>query len=234
MLLSAIALGLVHTTAMADSFGTVSPKLSTLGAGVEYKYPVTDEIAVSAGLYGLNYSRNETRSDVKYDAKLKLRHVSVLGNYYPWDNGFHFASGLVFNGTKVTAHAEPKSDKTYHFGGNDYSVNDVGSADAEVSFRKVAPYLGIGWDNGNKTGEGLSIAASLGVMFTGSPEVDFDYTEGTGMTALKNGNAVEQKAYKELKTRLDTDIEKERKELEDDVDSFKAYPVVSIGFAYSF
>ncbi len=227
----AVALGLSSSPAMADSFGTISPKLSTLGVGLEYKYPVTDEIAVSAGFYGFNKSRSESRSDLDYNAKLQLRHFSVLGNYYPWDNGFHFAGGLVLNNSKITADAKPKAGRTYDFNGVTYTTADVGSADAEVSFRKIAPYVGIGWDNGNKTGAGLSVAASLGVMFTGSPKVDFNYTEGAGMVALKNTNSV---AYNALKTRLDRDIAAERKELEDDVDSFKAYPVLSIGISYSF
>ncbi len=223
-----IALALLlgaSSCAFAGEFGAISPKLSTLGLGVEYKHPITENIAVSAGLYGANYSRNDTTNKVKYDAKLKLRHFSLLGNYYPWDNGFHFAGGLVFNGTKVEADAEATqtaglAGKKFTFNGRDYTVGaDIGSSvSAKADFRKVAPYLGIGWDNGNKSGAGFSVAASAGVMFSGKPKLTYNYD-------CKNAALCSQ---------LEQDIQKEKDDLQKDLNKLKIYPVLSLGIMYNF
>ncbi len=58
------ALALTGQMAIAEELGAISPRVSTLGLGLEYKYPVSNEVAVSAGIYGYNYSRSDTRSDV--------------------------------------------------------------------------------------------------------------------------------------------------------------------------
>ncbi len=210
--------------AVAEGNGSIAPKLSTLGLGLEYKYPVTDQFSVGVGAYGGSYSRTEETDKVEYDADLKLRHLTVLGNYYPWDNGFHFAGGLVLNGTKLEADAQATgamADKKFEFNGNTYTVSQIGGAHAKADFRRVAPYLGIGWDNGNKGAEGWSVAASAGLMFSGSPDVQLTYDKCDSSLGIDCNQ-------------LDKDIAKERAEFEDDLDSFKVWPVVSIGAMYRF
>ncbi len=153
---------------------------------------------------------------------MKLRHFSVLGNYYPWNNGFHFAGGLVLNGTKVTADAKPTDAGSYTFGDKTYTSADIASADAKIDFRNIAPYVGIGWDNGNQGGAGWSVAASAGAMFTGSPDVTF------------NANCTDAAKSAGLCDEIQRSAEDERRELEDDVDEFKVYPVISLGAMYKF
>lgn len=209
-----IALGLGQT-AVAQSSGGISPKLSTLGVGLEYQHNISNNWGVSAGFYGYNYGRNEVRNNIRYDAKLKLRHFAVLGHYYPWENGFRFSGGAVLNNSKITGDAI--NSGTIDLDGVDYTVADVGSVHAKADFRKVAPYLGVGWDSGDRSNVGLSFSADLGVMFTGKPDVSLTAQCAGGCPQFIIDAAA-----------------RERNNLQDDLDSFKFYPVLSIGATYRF
>lgn len=215
LLCVAMIFGVLQSPASAQSNGAISPKLSTLGLGLEYRYDFSSNWAASAGIYGMSISRTETRSDIKYDADLKLRHFAVLGHYYPWENGFRFSGGLVFNGTKLDGNAT--NSGTIDLNGTPYPVAQLTSVQAKADFRKIAPYLGLGWDSGDRSSAGLSFTADLGVMFTGKPNVSL-----TPNCAGACPQVI-----------LDA-AEGERASLEKDLDSFKAYPVISVGLTYRF
>ncbi len=219
----ALTLVLAATTqlATAEGNGSIAPVISTLGAGVEYKYPVTDEIAVGVGAYAGNFSHTEKGDNVTYNSDLKLRHVAVTGSYYPWDNGFHVAGGIVVNDSRLEAHANAKEGKSFNIDGKTYTTEEVGSVDAKVDLRRVAPYVGVGWDNGNKGAEGWSIAASAGVMFNGDPDLSLAASKCDLNTA-------------EACAELDRRIENERADFENNLNALKVYPVLSVGAEYSF
>lgn len=206
--------------AFAESIGGVTPKISTMGLGLEYQYPISNDFSISAGAYSLNYERSETRSGVKYDADLKLRFLSVLANYYPWETDFRFSGGLVLNGSQVDANGVATGGN-YDFNGTSYTAAQIGSANAEVDFNNVAPYIGIGWDSGDRTKAGLSFSADVGAIFMGKPDVSFNVQCGAGVTAATCRN-------------IQTDAEAERQELQDSLDDFNVYPVISIGAIYRF
>lgn len=221
LLCVAMTFGVLQSPALAQSNGAISPKLSTLGLGLEYRYDFSSNWAASAGIYGMSISRTETRSDIKYDADLKLRHFAVLGHYYPWENGFRFSGGLVFNGTKLDGRATTANGATINLDGINYTSASLGSVQAKADFRKVAPYLGLGWDSGDRSSAGLSFTADLGVMFTGKPNVSLTPNFAAGCDAA-------------CRTAIQTRADNERASLEKDLDSFKAYPVISVGLTYRF
>ncbi len=200
-----------------DVSGSISPKLSTLGVGVEYKYPVADDIAVAVGAYGGTHRRSNDIDGVPYNMDVKLRNVMIAGDYHPMDNGLYVSGGVVLNGTKIEGERKLQNG-SYEFNGQKYAENQISSADVTADFRKVAPYVGIGWDNGNKGEAGWSVSASAGVMFSGSPEVEFDVTCKT-----KGGCG-----------NLKDNVEAARRDLEEDVEHFKYYPVLSAGAMYRF
>ena len=92
-----------------------------------------------------------------------------------------------------------------------------GSFQASVKGNSAAPYLGVGW--GRVAGMGINWYADLGAMFMGSPKATITANcaaPGAGCTALQNQAAAEQSA------------------LQDKINSFKVYPVLSIGFTIGF
>ena len=93
----------------------------------------------------------------------------------------------------------------------------VGTLDANIDFRKTAPYLGIGWGNAVDSGNPLSFSIDIGVMFQGTPKVSLETSKDTsGIPGFQDS--------------LDNEIA----DFKDDVDNLKYYPIISLGVAYKF
>jgi len=108
-----------------------------------------------------------------------------------------------------------RDSQAFNVGGTLYSAADVGSLQSTTSFDSTSPYLGIGFDFDLFDKVGLTL--DFGVLWQGDPRVSLSAdgllaSDPTFLAAL----------------------EAERQELEDEVDSFKAWPVLSIGFNFSF
>jgi hypothetical protein len=198
----------------------ITPEIGTLGVGATVTKSVTPNINAKLGISGLGISADAEESGVKYDAKLNLFNVSTLLDYHPWQNsGFRLTGGLVFQDNKVEGNAKPSNGQTIEIGDKTYTQQELQSVKAKVSFaNSVAPYLGIGWGNAVKPGRRWGFSASLGVMFAGSPKVE--------ITPVG--------ARADLVTEIQANIEKERKQLEGDLDSLNIYPVLSLGVSYQF
>ena len=190
----------------------------TLGGGGELSYALSQRAAVRVNADGYNRTQSKTHDNIDYDMKLKLQTASLMGDWFPFANNFRVSLGAMFNGNKFTLKGLP-TGPGYTINGTFYPASDVGSFDAAVDFNKAAPYFGIGY--GRPINGGLSLIFDLGVMSQGSPKSKIDVTCGAGTplatcTALQNDAAAEQ-------SRLDESLH-----------SFKYYPVISLGLAYTF
>lgn len=212
-----IALGTLAGPAYAQI--GISGSAGTTGLGLHLNVPVSDYLGARFGINGLNYSDDVRTSNVDYDAKLKLRTLEALLDYYPTAGGLRFTGGVVYNDTRVTGIGRPRSDGTYTFNGTTYSAATAGELDARVDFRKFAPYLGIGYGRTPRE-RGWSFSADLGVLFQGSPD-----------TSLRSRGCT---APGPLCSALAADLEAERREFDDDIDKYKAFPVIRIGASYAF
>ncbi|MCG5496292.1 hypothetical protein [Ectothiorhodospira variabilis] len=198
--------------AQADSFA-LGAKVGTTGLGVEGTYGLRENVNLRGGLYGFTYSTDVEETDVDYDADLKLRSAALLADWHPFRGGFRLTAGAYYNGNELTG----KADGTLDIGDNDYDA----SLDATIDWRSFAPYLGIGYGNAVQGGR-WSFAFDAGVMFTGSPDVSL------------RGNLRGQVNDPTLQDQFDEDLRREQEELQDDLDDFKYYPVLSLGVAYRF
>jgi hypothetical protein len=195
-------------------------RAGTLGLGVELSYAVSQSLALRLGTDTATRAATVTQEDVDYDAKAKLRTGSLLADWFPFANNFRLSFGAIFNGNKFTATGKPTGG-TFTINGQTFNATDVGSLDAQVDFKKTAPYFGIGY--GRPINRGLSFISDLGVMFQGSPKSTLTATCGPSApqgsptcTSLQNAAAAEQAT------------------LDDNLKKFKYYPVFSVGLAYTF
>jgi hypothetical protein len=198
----------------------ITPEISTLGVGATVTKSITPNINAKVGINGLGVSGDFDESGVKYNANLNLFNVSTLVDYHPWNNaGFRLTGGLVFQDNNIEGTGKATDNGTIQIGDNTYTKNQLPSVKAKVSFaNSVAPYIGLGWGNAVKPGKHWGFSANLGVMFAGSPKVDLT-APGADPTVL---------------AQVQADIEKERKQLEDDLNGFNIYPVLSLGISYQF
>lgn len=208
-------------SAHADDLA-VSGKLGTLGFGVELTKPFSDSITGRVGINGLNYSREWTSSSVKYDFNLELQTLSALADWYPWQGTFRTTAGLVYNNNKAALDAKPNGG-SYTIEGRSYTAAEVGSLKGEMTFDKVAPYIGIGWGNPAEKAKTWGFVADIGVLYQNTPSVSLNVTCGT---AAPEGTAT--------CTNLKNDVAAQKNKLDSDLNDFKWYPVVSIGLSYKF
>ncbi|PAX57041.1 hypothetical protein [Brunnivagina elsteri] len=201
----------------------VTPEAGTLVFGAFITKSLTSNLNARVGLNTASIALagyQKRKNEVTYDANLNLFNVSTLVDYHPFKkSGFRVTGGLVFNDNNLEGKARIKDGVTFEYDGNRYTNKDIASVKAKVSSsNNIAPYLGIGWGNAVKPGKRWGFSANLGVVFSGSPQVDLDAN-------IVNDSLSEQ---------INRDLRVEEKELEDDLNGFKIYPVLSLGVSYHF
>jgi len=208
-------------TTTSSSLGLSRPsvgvKLGTLGLGLEYTKPIREKLNLRFAGTHSNGSKSDTIDGVNVDVKIKTPTLAVIADYHPFNNGFRTSAGLMYNGVKLDLKAQPVNG-TIKINDVNYAANDVGSLSTDVDFNKIAPYLGIGWGKNPTNKRRWAFNAELGVMFSGSPNVD---------TTVTCGNAA-------ICNELEKDVTEYTKELSNDLDPLKALPVISIGVSKSF
>lgn len=209
-----LALGLVAGTAFAADLG-VSAEVGTTGIGVHLSTALAPNLNVRVGGNFLDYKHNVSTSNVQYDAKLRLQTVDVLLDYFPTTSAFRVSGGIVFDNNKLTATGRPGAGTIYTLNGTPYSL---GNLTGDVTFRKTAPYLGIGWGNAAGPTKGWSLTSDVGIIFAGSPRSNLTASGCTGPAC----------------SMLAADLAVENANLQDKVHNLRYFPVLRIGAAYHF
>lgn len=179
-------------------------KIGTTGIGGDVAMSVFPLVDARIGWAGGSLSRSYSTSGASYDGKMKLNNLNALLDFHPLGPTFRLTGGVILNDNKYDATGTPSNGL-------------AGSYSASVKGNSAAPYLGVGW--GRVAGMGINWYADLGAMFMGSPKATITANcaaPGAGCTALQNQAAAEQSA------------------LQDKINSFKVYPVLSIGFTIGF
>jgi hypothetical protein len=205
---------IASSMSLADT--SLGLRVGTLGGGVELAHAFTEKLGFRVSANGLNYDTSETRESIDYDAKFKLESAQLLLDWFPFSNNFRVSAGGMYNGNKFTLDGKPSAGGTYTINGTSYAASEIGALNGKVDFRKSAPYVGLGY--GRPIGKGLQFAADLGVMFQGAPRTTLNARCGATVNCAQ----------------IQSDVAAEQAKLDDDLQKFKYYPVVSIGLAYRF
>ncbi len=209
----------IHNNAnAAPGDAAIGLKAGTLGLGLEATFEVADRVNVRVGG---NYFKVGSEVDVEgndYDLDVKLNSFTALGDWFVTDSSFRVTAGLVLNNNGLSGSALPSN--SYQIDDQIYTSSEVGDLNAEIDFKSIAPYLGIGWGNPLADDSDWSFFMDLGIIFAGKPRLDITSTGGTlsnDPTLLENIAQVEQDFR-------DTD----------EINYLKFYPVVSVGLNYRF
>jgi hypothetical protein len=219
--LAAALAPLLLLPAVSQADTSIGLRAGTLGLGAELSYAVSQRAALRLGAD--TYSPKVvtiTQQDIDYDAKPTLRSASLLFDWFPFANNFRISLGAMVNQNKVTATGKPTGG-SFTLDGQTFNAADVGTLDAEVTFKKTVPYFGIGY--GRPINGGLSFISDLGVMFQGTPK--------STLTASCGGAAPPGSANCD---QIRSAVAAEQATLDDNLSKFKYYPVFSIGLAYTF
>jgi hypothetical protein len=217
-----VAAAALLAAASSQAQVAVTADLGTTGAGAHLVVPMESNLN---GRFGLNYMKHDfdKRSGlVDYELKGKLATFDVLFDWYVRDNSaLHLTGGLVYNGNNFNAVGKPGIDGMFALNGHNYTTADVGALTGTVDFRKIAPYLGIGWGNPLKlNGSRWQFNTDLGAYYQGNANVHL----------VSIGCATSQVVCKALAS----DVAAETARVREDAASYKFYPVLRASVSYRF
>ncbi len=192
-------------------------KVSTLGVGVDISTPISEIISTRFNMNGATYGVTESSDGIDFEGDFTLFTAGLLVDYYPFINNFRFSSGVYYNGNGFTGSSKPSAGTTVDINGQEYTINELGSLDSEISFNTIAPYLGLGWGN-NTHEKGWGVIFDLGVLYHGSGTAN--------LTAVGASDTIVNE--------IENDIVQEEKKINDDLEKVKFYPVVALGVNYTF
>ena len=188
--------------------------VGSLGAGATLALEINSRFEARLGFNQFSANFDLDVEELNYQGDIELQTTTAIVDFYPWQNrGFRLSAGLFANGNEITGTAEPANSTT--FGGRVFQPEDIGSASATISFPSSAPYLGLGWGKRTSKDNRLLFSVDAGVFMQGGPEADI---------SVENPNNVI----------TDEDIRLAREELQEQLDDFDIYPVLTIGLSYSF
>ena len=188
----------------------------TLGAGIELTKPISRSVSAKVLVNGLGFSYDVKVDDIDYEFDIDLRSAGVLLDWHPFNGGFYVSAGGLYNGNELDAKAKMQGD--LEIGDTIYSFEEVGILDGKVDFDDFAPYIGIGWCANIGTANRWGILVDIGVLYLGSSNV----TLSTSNEQLLN------------EPMFLADLKKEEDSLQDSIDAFGFYPVLSLGISYAF
>lgn len=204
-----MALAAVAGSAQAAGIGL---KAGTTGLGADVGWGVAPTLGARVGLSAMNVNTHVDTSDVRYDAKAKLRNLNLFLDWSP-AGPFRISAGFIPNKNKIDLSGQPRSATGSTIVPPGSSL--TGKVEPE---REFAPYLGVGY--GNVWTKGVNFYFDLGVMFQGSPEVSMTLNCGTA-SAAQCAAAQSQLAA-------------ERQRVQDKVDKYKYFPVLGVGVTIGF
>lgn len=191
-------------------------KASTLGAGVEGTAGLLRGLNLRAGANALWFDFEADTSDINYDLKVDLLSFPAVLDWHPFKKSdFRISAGILINQNE--AELKGSSQASYTIGDNVYNASDLGTLSGKVDFNKLAPYVGIGWGNAVGRNENWSFSCDFGVVFQGEANIDL----------AASGPISSDPAFQ-------ADLAREKKELEDELDDYKYYPLISLGVTYKF
>ena len=181
-----------------------------LGAQVSLQ-AIPGVLAVRAVANTLSITHSTTSDDIDYKGKLKLNSQWLLLDWAPFAGSFRFSGGVVFNHNALRLDGQPSgSNGTYVVNGQSFQLS---SLTAQVSFRKTAPYIGLGW--GSTETAGMHFIGDIGAIAQGKPTAKLT---ATGQDAAAAQGSLQQS----------------QADLQHDLDSFRWYPVLQLGLGYRF
>jgi hypothetical protein len=211
-LLFVALLAFTGNASMADSFW-IGAKAGTLGVGIEGTWRPIDWLDLRVGANKYDYDDSGAQAGVNYNGTLHLETYYATANFRFPLSPFRISAGYYSNNNSVELASI--NLPAHDIGGTVFSLEDVGTVRSNIDWNSSSPYVGAGFDFEIFGKVGLTF--DFGVLLQGDPKVELT------ADGLLSGSQV-----------LIDALEIERAELEDEADSLKAYPVLSLGFNFNF
>jgi hypothetical protein len=212
LILAAAATAITAPAMAAEGDWRAGITAGALGIGPEVSWRPSDHFGVRASGTFLSLNQSIDDGDTDYTGKLKLNSWGLMADVYPFGGSFFVSAGVRINGNEVSAKATPTSD--IDIGDGSYTPQQVGTLTGRLDTRSIAPQATLGWSGGRK--RGFNFGFEAGVLFQGALRAaPLTYTGTVGSVSA-------------------ADLERERQNLQEDVDGLKIWPVVQLRLGYRF
>jgi hypothetical protein len=215
LVLITVATGALLGVNTANAEFQFGGRLGFAGIGIEATQRFSPDFAARINLTGLRYNLDDlTLDDVDYDIEQSLAIGSLLLDWHPGSGIFRLTAGAAYYNSIFDMTARPAATTSYQIGNTSYTGAEIGTLNGKVEYRKLTPYVGMGWDFMAKKKSGLGVSVDVGVIFRGEPD-DVTLTASGGSATITSANlALEAQNVKD--------------------DSLTYHPVVSAGLYYRF
>ena len=194
----------------------------TTGASAHAQLAVHPRLALRMGYNWLEFGRDDEEiSGVRYSGDLEFAGFGGFVDLHPLRNAFTVTGGVFVGDKSAVLDAVPTED--VELGDQTFTPDQVGTITGDAEFDDTAFFAGIGYDPSLYKDGRLSLVVRAGVMFAGEPEVLLDATAVT-----------DERLPAEARARLRGALDQEADLLEDDIDDYAYFPVLTVGLGYRF
>jgi hypothetical protein len=193
---------------------SVAVTAGTLGIGPEVGVRMSDHVGARVNATFLGFGADFDSDEITYDGKLKLKSYGAMVDLYPMGGHFRVSAGARINKNRARVVATPTGP--VEVGGTTYTPAQIGTLRGRAEVKEFAPALTLGWSGANR--RGFMFGGDVGVLFQGRVRIR-DFTATGALSNAANFRA---------------SLEEERRELQDDVDDYKVYPIAQISIGYRF
>lgn len=225
LVLAALCLPLA-TPAAAQTVRGAALDLSggTTGIAGHAQVALHDRLALRLGYNWLDFDADDEEYDgIVYDGDLEFSGFGGFADLHPFANGFTLTGGVFVGDKSVLLEGTPQA--AVEIGDETFAPDQVGVLTGEADFDDAAGFVGLGWD-GSLYKEGMvSLIVRGGVMIAGEPGVTLN-------ASVLDDPSVTLPA--DEAARLAAALNDEARRLEDDIDDYAYWPVLTIGLGVGF
>jgi hypothetical protein len=197
---------------------TVEPQIGTLGVGLNIGYQTNDVFRARINLNHLPLTTSRTIKDIDFKAKYDSTTIGLLADVHPFSGNFRLTGGLYHVNMSADLTAEFKGDRKYKIGDTEYSSDELDSGEGTVEWKRIAPYLGLGFSTGDGLkSSGFFFSGDFGALFFGDPKVSLKFADSAYQDHPELANNV-----RDYETKAEKDIHR----------YLPVWPVLSLGFGY--
>ncbi len=228
----------------------IVPEISTLGVGGHLVKKIVPRINARVGVNGFSLGLDGIDTDIDYEADLNLFNVSTIIDIHPLkSSGFRLSGGLIIGNNNFDGSAdvselvieglEDEDDLNEEIIDTLEGIEGLADVNADVEIASgVSPYLGIGGGNAVGEGKGFGFWWNVGVVFSGSPEIDLDTNLASEQIRAEfEGTEFEDEVDRivnETEDSLEEVVDGEEDDIQDELNFIDIYPVISLGISYQF
>lgn len=224
MIKKTLILGTLVTAAASGSVSAadlgVYGEAGTFGAGAGLALQLGDHFSARAGYSTFSYDVNDYQAeDLSLDAKAKVGAGKLLLDWYPFGGGFRLGAGAMLNHSGAKGVARPSSGG-YTINGTFYPSSQIATADGQIDFDSVAPYVGFGFGRALDSTGRFNILMDVGVAFTGEPTITVNANCGTVPASVC--------------AQIQEDVAAEQASIEEDAEALKFWPHLNVALSWRF